>query len=50
MNNPLFSIITPTCERPALLVRAIRSVIGQTFKDYEHIVVDDGNDAEQQGL
>ncbi len=46
MNSPLFSIITPTYERPALLVRAIRSVIGQTFKDYEHIVVDDGNDAE----
>ncbi|MDD5599141.1 MAG: glycosyltransferase, partial [Victivallaceae bacterium] len=46
MNSPLFSIITPTRERPALLVRAIRSVAGQTFKDYEHIVVDDGNDAE----
>ena len=42
MNQPLFSIITPTCDRPVFLKRAVRSVIGQTFGNFEHIIVDDG--------
>ena len=45
-NNPVFSIITPTCLRPKLLKRAIESVKAQTFTNYEHIIVDDANDAE----
>jgi len=43
---PVFSIITPTCKRPGLLHRAIRSVQQQTFSDYEHIIIDDAHDAE----
>jgi len=41
---PRYSIITPTCKRPELLKRNIRSVLCQTFKDYEHIIVDDTGD------
>jgi glycosyltransferase involved in cell wall biosynthesis len=40
--QPMFSIIIPTRNRPALLARAIRSVLAQDFKDHEIIVVDDG--------
>lgn len=42
---PKFSIITPTWDRMDYqkLPRCIRSVQGQTFTDYEHIVVDDGS-------
>ena len=40
---PLFSVIIPVYNRPALLCRAIESVLAQTFRDYELIVVDDGS-------
>jgi glycosyltransferase involved in cell wall biosynthesis len=46
MANPVFSIITPTCQRPLLLQRTILSVTQQTFKNYEHIIIDDANDNE----
>lgn len=39
----LFSIIIPTFNRPILLIRAINSVINQTFKSFEIIVVNDGS-------
>jgi glycosyltransferase involved in cell wall biosynthesis len=44
MTNPVFSIIIPTYKRPLLLARAVRSVINQTFRDFECIVVDDAGD------
>jgi glycosyltransferase involved in cell wall biosynthesis len=48
--SPRFSIIMPTYRRPALLRRAIQSVVNQTFEDFELIVVDDGNDDETPGV
>lgn len=36
------SVVIPTHNRPELLKRAVNSVLGQTFKDLEVIVVDDG--------
>jgi glycosyltransferase involved in cell wall biosynthesis len=39
------SAIIPTRNRPELLERAIRSVLAQTFEDFEVIVVIDGPDA-----
>jgi GT2 family glycosyltransferase len=40
---PMFSVIIPTYNRAAFVVRAIESVRAQTFTDYEIIVVDDGS-------
>lgn len=41
--NPLVSIVLPTYNRGYLLNRAIKSVLDQTFQDFELIVVDDGS-------
>ena len=37
------SVVIPTRDRAALVVRAIRSVLAQTFRDFEIIVVDDAS-------
>jgi len=39
---PKISVIIPTCNRPDLAPRAVKSVLSQTLKDLEAIVVDDG--------
>lgn len=51
-NNPLVSIIMPTYCRGdnGLLCRAIDSVLCQTFKDFELIIVDDGSIDKTQTL
>ncbi len=41
---PTITIVTPTRNRRAALLRAIESVRRQTLEDFEHIVVDDGSD------
>jgi glycosyltransferase involved in cell wall biosynthesis len=40
---PTVSVIVPTFNRRKLVVNAIRSVLCQTYRDYEIIVVDDGS-------
>lgn len=37
----MFTIIVPTHERPLLLRRALQSLIAQTYRDFQVIVVDD---------
>ena len=38
---PLVTVIIPTYKRPIMLEKAIKSVINQTYKNIEIIVVDD---------
>jgi glycosyltransferase involved in cell wall biosynthesis len=40
---PQVTVIIPTFNRARYLTEAIQSVLGQTFPDYELIVVDDGS-------
>lgn len=42
MTMPKVSVIIPTYNRPAMLKRAIDSVLKQTFQDFEIVVIDDG--------
>jgi hypothetical protein len=45
---PLFSIITPTFNRAALLREALESIASQSFRDFEVFVVDDGSSDETE--
>ena len=41
MSRALVSIVIPTCNRPALLRRAVRSALRQSYRDIEVLVIDD---------
>ncbi len=41
--EPLFSVVVCTYNRARLLLRALRSLLHQTWRDWEAIIVDDGS-------
>ncbi|MGB9763380.1 MAG: glycosyltransferase family 2 protein [Minisyncoccia bacterium] len=43
MNSPLVSIITPSFNRANFIESNIKSLINQTYKNFEHIVIDGGS-------
>src|ERR1700687_3739953 len=47
--NPTVSVVIPTRHRPELVVRAVRSALGQTFRNLEVLVVIDGPDLATAG-
>lgn len=46
MPAPLFTVLIPTRNRPALFAAALRSVLAQDFGEFEVVVVNDGSDDE----
>ncbi|MFH1662242.1 MAG: glycosyltransferase family 2 protein [Candidatus Falkowbacteria bacterium] len=42
-NSPLVSVIIPTYNRAGLLKKSVGSVLSQTFKDFEIIIINDGS-------
>ncbi|HAE40626.1 MAG TPA: hypothetical protein DCG57_18630, partial [Candidatus Riflebacteria bacterium] len=42
-NDPLVSVVLPTYNRKDIIRRTISSVLQQTFKNLELIIVDDGS-------
>lgn len=42
-NSPVISVITPTYNRADFLPEAVRSVLDQSFPDFELLIVDDGS-------
>lgn len=44
MNHARVAVVTRTKNRTLLLVRAIQSVLGQTYHNWYHVIVNDGGD------
>jgi glycosyltransferase involved in cell wall biosynthesis len=42
--NGVVAVITRTKDRPLLLRRAIQSVLDQSFRDWQHVIVNDGGE------
>lgn len=43
IKSPMFTISTPIYNRRAVIERPLNSVLNQTFRDFEYILVDDGS-------
>ncbi len=43
MNNPLVSIVIPTCNRVELLKKCLDSIFVSNYNNYEVIVIDDNS-------
>ena len=41
--NPLITIITPSFNHARYLENTVKSVINQTYKNIEYIIIDDGS-------
>ncbi len=48
--NPIVSVVLPTYNRAPLLGRAIRSVLGQSYTNFELLVIDDGSTDETSNV
>lgn len=44
MSRPLVSVVTPTWQRPELLIETIYHIREQTYPNIEHVIVSDGPD------
>jgi len=47
---PKISVIIPTCNRSQLLLRSVRSVLDQTYRNIELIIVDDNSTDNTKGV
>lgn len=43
MNSPKITIYTPVYNGERYLVEAVESVLNQTFRDYEYLIINDGS-------
>lgn len=50
MTSPKITVVVPVYNREIELYRALRSVQGQTFQDFECVVVDDGSTIQIQPI
>jgi glycosyltransferase involved in cell wall biosynthesis len=50
LGSPCVSVILPTYERAGVLGRSIQSVLAQTYRDFELIIVDDASEDETEAV
>ncbi|MFQ8843814.1 MAG: glycosyltransferase family 2 protein [Lachnospira pectinoschiza] len=50
MEKRKVSVILPTYNRAYIIKNSIRSILDQTYKDYELIIVDDGSTDETENV